>query len=194
MATAQRPPLPRPARLLELARQQLAPVIAAGTVRLLYEAMWDRGAADYARQRLAGITPTAMRAQVLWALIAHHDATAEPWPGDEPFTGPGRPIAVHATARRVAAGYTSSMHPALRHVRRELLQRPTLALAVAPEPGPWQALDLDRALSIIEHAATFHTAHGAAEAISTALTEVVPSTVAHRNQSRAHPARRAAGR
>lgn len=195
MATAHRPPLPRPAMLLDLARQQLAPVIAAGTVRLLYEALWDRRAADYARQRLAGVTPTAMTAQVLWALVAHHDTTAEPWPGGEPFTGPGRPLAIHATARRVAAGYLPSTHPALRHVRRELLQRPTLALAVAPEPGPWQALDLDRAISITEHAATFTTAHTAAESLAAALPEAVPPTRDHprpHRQARMVPSRESA--
>ncbi len=160
----------------------LGPLIAAAAVRLCYDALWSRRAADEARTLLGSALPIPEGARVLWAVIAHHDATraawprtappwwtsdpdhaGRPWPSEEgeAFEGSGRVLAITRTARAIAADPPKVTPigddgPAvLAHTRRLLFELGALPRAVAPDPGLWERLDLTAAARITQHAETY---------------------------------------
>lgn len=142
--------------------------------RALYAALWDRSAADELRAVLPA-DAFAGRAGLLWALVCHHDASADPWPADEPspaaWAGPGRPAAILEAAKTLDVpadlarldGHAATLAAAR---RIGIGEQALLLAALAPAPrcdehrnmsDGWR-LDLDHAVQVLALAPAYHAA------------------------------------
>lgn len=142
---------------MSAARDEL---VRAAERRVLYAALWDRSAADELR---ATLPPDAFDgpAAAVWDLVAHHDATTEPWPSSGPATaswsGPGRVLAVQATALALPADVPphDARAVSLATARRLMLSHGH-EVAVTPSRG-WP-LDLDTARRVLTLAPAYRAA------------------------------------
>ncbi|MDF9876165.1 hypothetical protein [Cellulosimicrobium cellulans] len=136
-------------------------LVRAAERRVLYAALWDRSTADELR---ATLPPDAFDgpAAAVWALVEHHDATVEAWPASGPATsswsGPGRVLAVQATALALPAVAPShDAHATSLAAARRLVLAHGLTSVVVMPPGGWP-VDLDTACRVLALAPAYRSA------------------------------------